>query len=96
MWTSHESLELDLPKLGNPSLHTNHSVETTILGVTERMFNPPSASLFTLHRKSFYSLHMEALHVQLHGVLVNWQFLVSADMLHYAYLLQCPLHYLPF
>lgn len=33
---------------------------------------------------------------ELHGVLVNWQFLVGADMLHYACLPKCPLHYLPF
>lgn len=33
----------------------------------------------------------EAVTAELHGVLVNWQFLVSADMLHYAYLPQCAL-----
>lgn len=36
----------------------------------------------------------EAVPAELHGVLVNWQFLVSADMLHYAYLAQRALWYL--
>lgn len=39
-------------------------------------------------------MHMEAVPAELHGVLVNWQFLVSTDMLRYAYLPQRALWYL--
>lgn len=57
------------------------------------MFNKPFPSPFlTVHRKpvllgAHASPSAETVTAELHGALVNWQFLVSADMLHYAYLL---------
>lgn len=61
---------------------------------------PPHPFSYAPHKVFLLTAHgsspAEAVTAELHGVLVNWQFLVSADMLHYAYLPQCPLQYFPF
>lgn len=94
-------IDWSLVKHSRISHHWNPSLQTLILDVTGCMFHPLLCSpLFTPYRRNFSltahgSSPAEAVTAELHGVLVNWQFLVSADMLHYAYLLQCPLHYLP-
>lgn len=55
---------------------------------------PPPASERLSQRMHMEAVQLKPSQLSFNGVLVNWQFLVSADMLHYAYLPQPALWYL--